>query len=103
MASTIDLINQGIALSKQSIALADAEDWDAFADIETQRQSLMRKVTVESSSLTTTEIVALREAMQQMITMNKEIEQRCIQHRSQLGSELQNLRQGSKAHKAYTE
>jgi len=103
MTATIDIVKQGIALSQQSLLLAEAEDWDAFTALEHDRQSLLKAVTITSEEMSPEQIDVLRIDMQQLIELNVQLEKACLQHRNVAAKELQKFQKNSKAHKAYSE
>jgi len=103
MANTIDIAQQGIALSIQLLALADNEKWDEFFELEAERHALLLKVSVETDKLTETELQQLRVAMDQLLEFNDKLEKICRLERQNAGVELQKLQKNSKVSKAYSE
>ena len=104
MANTIDIAQQGIALSIQLLALADNEKWDEFFELEAERHALLLKVSaVEANQLTETQLKQLRMAMEKLLEFNEKLDKICRLERQNASVELQKLQKNSKVSKAYSE
>jgi len=102
LSETLKRIEEAISLSKALIKLAEEQDWEKFAELETSRQALIAKIdtqTVNDPHLQN----AVRLLLNELIELNRQLETRCSAERDQIVSQMKSLHQSKKASSAYTE
>lgn len=104
LSSTLTLISQGIEKTKQLLKLADADDWDAFNQLEKQRQSDFSSLQLENlNNLTDAQHAEVQKQMEVLVDLNRQLEDLCRQQRSDLSEQMKKFTQGNKAKKAYSQ
>ncbi|NOQ94572.1 MAG: hypothetical protein GQ547_08075 [Methylophaga sp.] len=98
-----DLVNSGIAKSKSLLLLAEEQEWDQFTELDVERQAVLRSIKLEGLMLSDVENDRLHELMNQLISLNEQLEAVCTQQRSDAAEELQKIRKGNKVNKAYSQ
>jgi flagellar protein FliT len=101
--SKLKLISQGIEKSKQLLELAEAGDWDAFNQLEEERQLDLTNIQLQDLDLSNKQHAHLNNQMQTLIDLNTELEQVCRQQRSELADQMKKFTKGNKAKKAYSQ
>jgi len=101
--STLKLISQGIEKSKQLLELAEADDWDAFNQLEEERQLDLTNIQLHDLDLSDAQHAHINNQMQILIDLNTKLEQVCRQQRSDLAEQMKKFTQGNKAKKAYSQ
>ena len=101
--STLTLISQGIEKSTQLLELAEASDWDAFNQLEEERQLDLTNIQLHDLDLSDTQHAHINNQMQILIDLNTKLEQVCRQQRSDLAEQMKKFTQGNKAKKAYSQ
>ena len=102
MLSALDLVTTLISESEQLVSLAESEEWDAFSELEQERQSHVKQLDLRSVDLPEQQNLELRNQMAVLIVLNDKIEAICREKRSKTVKDLKTLNQGNKAKKAYT-
>lgn len=97
-----ELMNEGIAKSKQLLELAEALEWDDFITLNAERLALLRKINLESLELSEEDNVSVSELMGELISFNEQLEKICVNERTSMVSKLNEMRQGAQAKKAYS-
>lgn len=95
----IEQLQRSIALSQDLIEIVKNEDWANFAELETERQQLVRSLDVESIELADAE--AFRQGFKELIALNETLEKLCIDKRAEAVAAIKQLKLGAKASKAY--
>jgi len=104
LSSTLKQISQGIEKSKQLLKLAEADDWDAFTQLEEKRQSDFSSLQLENlSNLTDAQHAEVQKQMAMLVDLNCQLEELCRQQRSDLSDQMKKFTQGNKAKKAYSQ
>lgn len=104
MSSTLSLISQGIEKTTQLLKLAEADDWDAFNQLEEQRQSDFSSLQLENlNNLTDAQHAEVQHQMEILVDLNRQLEDLCRQQRSDLSEQMKKVTQGNKAKKAYSQ
>ncbi len=101
--STLKQISQGIEKSTQLLELAEASDWDAFNQLEEERQLDLTNIQLQDLDLSNAQHAHINDQMQILIDLNTQLEQVCRQQRSVLADEMKKFNQGNKAKKAYSQ
>jgi hypothetical protein len=101
--STLKQILQGIEKSKQLLELAEASDWDAFSQLEEERQLDLSNIQLQALELSDEQHAHIHNQMQILIDLNTQLEHVCRQQRSELADEMKKFSQGNKAKKAYSQ
>jgi flagellar protein FliT len=102
--STLTLISQGIEKSKQLLKLAEADDWDAFHELEAERQSDFTSLHLDNlNNLTDVQHAEVLKQMEMLVDLNQQLEEVCRQQRSDLSAQMKKFTQGNKAKKAYSQ
>ena len=96
-----DLATDVIVISKQLLLLAEESNWDEFAELDAKRQSLVRSINVESLELSNEENVTFHQLLNEMISLNEQLEKVCTEQRRSITEKLKEIGQGAKAAKAY--
>ena len=102
MLSALDLVTTLISESEQLVSLAESEEWDAFSELEQERQSHVKQLDLRNVDLPEHQNLELRNQMAVLIVLNDKIEAICREKRSKTVKDLKKLNQGNKAKKAYT-
>ena len=103
MIAEFDLIVDGISKSKQLLGLADAGEWEQFAELEKQRRLDLGQLHLENLELTSAQYVKLHSKMEKLVELNNQLELICQQQRTELAGQLKKLAHGNKATKAYAQ
>jgi putative cell wall-binding protein len=101
-ASVLSLILQGIDKSKQLLDFAESGDWEAFNQLEAQRQSELSAIQLQGLDLNEAQYAEINDQMQILIDLNTKLEQVCRQQRSDLTEEMKKFTKSNKAIKAYS-
>ena len=89
-----------VRLTQAMYSAAQAHEWDAFTELETQRaDALAALFPLRLLSTAQGEAIALR--MQQLLVMNRHMVELAEQERQGAELELQHLRESRQAHLAY--
>lgn len=102
MSSALDLVTTLISESEQLVSLAESEEWDAFSELEQERQSHVKQLDLRNVDLPEQQNLELRNQMAVLIVLNDKVEAICREKRSETVKDLKTLNQGNKAKKAYT-
>jgi len=103
MVPEFKLVLDGIAKSKQLLALAKASNWEQFSELEQQRQALLKGLQLEHIELTGAQYAEVHSKMAELIDLNDQLENICRQQRSEIAEQLQKISHGNKATKAYSQ
>ena len=104
LSSTLTLISQGIDKSTQLLKLAKADDWDAFHELEAERQSDFTNLQLENlNNLTDAQHAEVQKQMAMLVDLNQQLEEVCREQRSDLSDQMKKFTQGNKAKKAYSQ
>lgn len=104
LSSTLKLISQGIEKSKQLLELAEEGDWDAFSQLEAERQSNLESLQLGGfNNLTDAQHAEVQKQMEMLIDLNRKLEEVCRQQRSDFADKMKTFTQGNKAKKAYSQ
>jgi len=104
LSSTLTLISQGIDKSTQLLKLAEADDWDAFHELEAERQSDFSSLHLDKlNNLTDTQHAEVQKQMAMLVDLNQQLEVVCREQRSDLSDQMKKFNQGNKAKKAYSQ
>jgi hypothetical protein len=99
---SLSLIQNGIAMSKQLLDHAAADEWEQFFELETQRHAALIGLKLEPVGPTAEQYQQIREQMTVLIDLNNQLEEVCKQQRSMLADHLRQFNKNNKAHKAYS-
>lgn len=102
MISPQALILTLIADSEKLVTLAEASDWEAFEELETSRQAKLETLDLRNVALAEQAHNQVRIHMKKLIQLNETLGNICLEQRSEAMTELQKLRAGNKAKKAYS-
>jgi len=103
MHSIFDLVSDCISKSQSQIALAESDQWDDFTEAESQRQKVLQSIKLENITLSEADNEQLHSLMNTLIKLNEQLEELCTHQRSIASNELQKMRKGNKANKAYSQ
>jgi len=103
VSSVFEIIAEGIAKSRNQLALAEAEEWELFLELDEERQQLLRRIKLNQVRLSEVELLRLQKEMAILVELNSQLEQLCLQQRSILAGRLKKIRVGSRVSKAYTQ
>lgn len=87
-------------VSGELLALADADEWDAFTVKEDERMQLMREVFDAMDARVRREPATIS-AIRELMAFNDQILARALAARGQFTQQFQQVRQGRKADAAY--
>ncbi|WP_438971094.1 flagellar protein FliT [Methylophaga sp.] len=99
MSSLSQNLDQAIKHSLSLITLAEAGDWDAFGDIEKQRQAVVAAINTDDVELSEAEQV--REQLKRLIELNDQLEKVCLSERDVAMTQLRSMQKGAQVTKAY--
>jgi len=102
MSSALTLVTSLVSESEQILSLVETEQWDAFFDQEQLRQNRIKQLDLRNVDISVQQTLDLRSQMQKLMTLNDQIETVCREKRGEVVAELQKLKQGSRAKKAYS-
>jgi hypothetical protein len=74
---SLTLIQQGIAMSKQLLGHAAADEWEQFFELETQRHAALINLKLEPVGPTAEQYQQIREQMTVLIDLNNQLEDIC--------------------------
>ena len=104
LSSTLTLISQGIDKTTQLLKLAEADDWDAFNQLEEKRQSDFTNLQLAKlNNLTDAQHAEVQKQMAMLVDLNQQLEVVCRERRSDLSDQMKKFTQGNKAKKAYSQ
>jgi Fe-S cluster biosynthesis and repair protein YggX len=104
LSSTLKIISQGIDKSTQLLKLAEADDWDAFHELEAERQSDFTSLQLgKLNNLTDAQHAEVQKQMAMLVDLNQQLEEVCREQRSDLSDQMKKFTQGNKAKKAYSQ
>ena len=98
-----DLVSEGISKSKALLLLAESSEWEQFSDLDAERQEILRSINLDNLVLSDSEHNTLQALMNELITLNTQLESLCIKQRSDVVQELQKISKGNKVSKAYSQ
>lgn len=101
MHSVSENLDTAIQQSMELIALAEANDWDHFNELEASRQAIVEEI--NTADLDPTEVQLTRHKLQQLIELNDQLERVCLAERDAAMTQLRSMKQGAKVSKAYGE
>ncbi|MEX1200537.1 MAG: flagellar protein FliT [Methylophaga sp.] len=93
------IIEESLKLSEQQLLHVKQSEWDAFHAMEPKRQQLIRSLSNVDVDVGSPD--EIRSDLETLISINDEIEKRCIEQRNELMKLLVDIRAGAKASKAY--
>lgn len=99
----VDLVAEGISKSKALLLLAESSEWEQFSDLDAERQEILRSINLDNLVLSDSEHNTLQALMNELITLNTQLESLCIKQRSDVAQELQKINKGNKVSKAYSQ
>lgn len=99
MTSQLDSLKQAITLSEKMLAYAEVENWQAFFETEAARQKWIVQIDTQKCGDQEREFAAT--FLAQLLNLNQQLEQICINQRTESISKIQELNQGNRAAKAY--
>ena len=102
MSSILDSVLEGIKKSEQLLGLAESGEWEQFLELEEQRQATLAVLKLDNLDLNEQQYAEMHEQMNQLISLNEQLDIVCRQQRAHLVTELQKLSKGTKAKKAYS-
>ncbi len=88
-------------VSQEMLALAQVQDWDALAKLETERSTLMNDIF--SVPFAPAEAGAAAVLIREVLDLDARVVEFVTAHRRELGAQLGQLARGRNAHLAYTE
>lgn len=97
------LISQSIDKCNRLLELADSKEWEAFIELEAQRQAELQTMQLDALDLTESQYGEIQNQMKILIDLNMQLEQVCRQQRSDLADQMKDLNKGHKAKKAYSQ
>lgn len=98
----LDLIRTLISESEQLLSFANDEQWDAFVELEQQRQNHLNQLDLREMHVSEDEHATIQQQMQALISLNAQIETQCRQQRDVIATELKKMQQSHKIKKAYS-
>lgn len=92
-------LTQLLSQTQQLLALAQAGDWDAVAQLESERRPLLRSTFDPASTQTQSD--PYQRALRQILDMDQTVMALAAQRRDDLRDQLQSVGQGRSAVRAY--
>lgn len=89
-----------VALSREMVELARAEEWDQLAQRESVRQQQIRLFFKEAVSVA--DAAKVKASIEQVLAMDETVQQLAEHARDDIARSMGELRRGSQAVKAYT-
>ena len=95
----LDIINK----SKELLILSEQENWDEFAAVDAERQTLLLSLDLRLLDLSAKDNEKLYHQMTKLIALNKELESICVEQRTNTVIELKQFKKNNNVAKAYSQ
>jgi len=103
MAFSLDTVTEIIKKSKQLLMLSAESKWEEFANLEEKRQLLIKAINLENTVLLEKDYNDVYMQMNELISLNKQLESICLEQRNIIANELKSYRKNNKVAQAYSQ
>ncbi|PHS27231.1 MAG: hypothetical protein COA83_01545 [Methylophaga sp.] len=103
MGYSLEIITKAIKKSKQLLTLSKESKWETFADLEVERQALIKNISLENLVLLESDYNDLQTQMNELILLNSKLESIGLKQRNIIADELQGFRKNNKVAQAYSQ
>ncbi len=103
MAFSLNTVTEIIKKSKQLLMLSAESKWEEFANLEEKRQILIKAINLENTVLLEKDYNDVYMQMNELISLNKQLESICLEQRNIIANELKSYRKNNKVAQAYSQ